>query len=329
VLTSLFQVQVPGIYRGIVKRNDDPSLGRRVTLRIPQILGTAESAWAETTDPNGILPAIGSLVWVMFLGGDITKPVYTANGSQQLTSDIQNLINQITGGTIRDTTIPKSPTFLTGSSSMVYSSEGVGSASLLLAWTAPTENTDNTTLLDLKGYIITWSYDGTHWSGGSFSPDPTWTVRGLTPGASVQIRVIAFSLSGNTSANTPLTVTLITNPGAPSGTPLYPGTGWVPPTLGNSWSNLGSGNQVAAYQLLANGTLEIHGVITGGTTGTPIFNLPIGTRPTAREPFTGQSGTGSCSIEVLANGNVQVVSYNTGGSNASVSLCGIHFSINT
>lgn len=321
--------QALGIYKGIVKRNDDPRLGHRVTLLIPQILGTAESEWAETTDPNGVLPAIGALVWVMFSGGDITKPVYTSTGSQQLSADIQSLITQITGGSLRDTTVPKSPTFLTSSSSMVYSSEGVGSASLLLGWTAPTENTDNTTLLDLKGYIITWSYDGTHWSGGSFSPDPTWTVRGLTPGASIQIQVIAFSLSGNTSANVTLTTTLVTNPGAPSGTPLYAGSGWIAPTLGNSWSNLGSGNQVTAYQLLANGTLEIRGVITGGTTGTPIFNLPVGARPTLREPFTGQSNTGSCNIEVLANGNVQLVSYNTGGSNASVSLCGTNFSINT
>jgi len=320
---------VLGIYRGIVKRNDDPRMGQRLILLIPQVLGTADSEWAEATDPQGVLPAPGALVWVQFSGGDVVKPVYTSSGSQAVTDEIQTLIDQITGGSVRDTTIPKSPTFLSSSSSLVYSSEGVGSANMLLGWTAPTENTDGTSLLNLKGYIITWSYDGIHWSGGSFSSDPTWIIRGLTPGASVQIRVLSFSASGNTSASTTLITTIITNPGAPAGTPLYPGTGWVAPILGNSWGNLGSGNQVVAHQLLANGTLEIRGVISGGTTGTPIFNLPLGTRPTLREPFTLFSDTGSANIEVLANGNVQVVSYNAGGSNASVSLCGLHFSINT
>jgi phage gp45-like len=66
-----------GAYQAVVVRNDDPTGQQRVTLRIPQVLGTAVSQWAAPISATGsATPVPGSSVVVMFLGGDINHPVY-------------------------------------------------------------------------------------------------------------------------------------------------------------------------------------------------------------------------------------------------------------
>lgn len=66
-----------GAYQAFVIRNDDPKGTHRVTLQIPQVLGTATSQWAS---PASVAvtsaPAVGTVVTAMFLGGDINHPVY-------------------------------------------------------------------------------------------------------------------------------------------------------------------------------------------------------------------------------------------------------------
>jgi len=78
--------QIFGIYKATVKRNDDPLYKQRLILRIPQVLGEADSAWAEVSDPTSSVPRLGDIVWVQFSGGDVTKPVYIANAMGQLRS---------------------------------------------------------------------------------------------------------------------------------------------------------------------------------------------------------------------------------------------------
>jgi len=71
-----------GIYLGSVVSSQDPDRASRVTLKVPQILGSATSNWAV---PLGLsissVPTAGTLVHVQFLGGDVNHPIYFYNVS--------------------------------------------------------------------------------------------------------------------------------------------------------------------------------------------------------------------------------------------------------
>jgi len=71
---------------------------------------------------------------------------------------------------------------------------------------------------------------------------------------------------------------------------------WQAVTLLNGWSNLGSGAANAQVRQRDSVTLELIGVITGGTTtnGTQLCLLPSGLWPISRQNLVGQvtNGTG-------------------------------------
>lgn len=68
--------QTNGIYKALVVSAADPHQRRRITARIPQILGPQTSPWCTPVDITSPVPNPGDFVWVMFEGGDLTKPVY-------------------------------------------------------------------------------------------------------------------------------------------------------------------------------------------------------------------------------------------------------------
>lgn len=73
-----------GVYQAIVTNIDDPEKRGRLKVQCPSVLGVnAESAWCDPCVPvaydNGgdfCLPRIREAVWLMFIGGDVNKPVY-------------------------------------------------------------------------------------------------------------------------------------------------------------------------------------------------------------------------------------------------------------
>lgn len=66
-----------GIYIASVVNNNDPALQNRVTLKIPQILGEATSNWATPVSSTVTAPpAVRSIVYAQFNGGDVNHPVY-------------------------------------------------------------------------------------------------------------------------------------------------------------------------------------------------------------------------------------------------------------
>lgn len=73
-----------GVYQAIVTNINDPEKRGRIKVQCPTILGvSAESAWCDPCVPvaydNGgdfCLPRIREAVWLMFIGGDVNKPVY-------------------------------------------------------------------------------------------------------------------------------------------------------------------------------------------------------------------------------------------------------------
>jgi hypothetical protein len=64
-----------GIYRGVVVDTADPDNRGRITLQVPQILGTAVTGWAWPII-GGYTPIPGDGCWVMFEGGDPNFPLW-------------------------------------------------------------------------------------------------------------------------------------------------------------------------------------------------------------------------------------------------------------
>lgn len=72
-------------------------------------------------------------------------------------------------------------------------------------------------------------------------------------------------------------------PTQPAGTIVSGDSGWITPTLGAGWGDLGSGWQAARYRKL-NGVVFVEGLIlnsSGGGLTTTVFTLPAGYRPAA------------------------------------------------
>lgn len=78
-------VQVPkyyGLYEGVVTKVEDPKTLARVKVRVREIMGDKESAWARVLSPYGgpsrgflAIPEPGDGVEVMFEAGDSNRPV--------------------------------------------------------------------------------------------------------------------------------------------------------------------------------------------------------------------------------------------------------------
>jgi len=84
-----------GKYRGFVTDNSDSEKRGRVKLRVPSVLGTAETDWALPCFPFGgaadhgffMVPEVGAQVWVEFEEGDPSLPIWTGTFWQQ-SSDV-------------------------------------------------------------------------------------------------------------------------------------------------------------------------------------------------------------------------------------------------
>jgi phage minor structural protein len=94
--------------------------------------------------------------------------------------------------------------------------------------------------------------------------------------------------------------------------------------LGNNWVNYGNDFEEAVYWRNSTATIELSGMISGGTVNanTVLFNLPIGYRPRAIERFQLPTMGGWCLIDILPNGDVTLIS---GGNAGWISLSGIVF----
>ncbi len=67
-----------GLYRGVVTDNDDPDERMRIKVSIPELLGEQKTGWVLPCVPPGVrsLPEIGTVVWIEFEAGDISRPVW-------------------------------------------------------------------------------------------------------------------------------------------------------------------------------------------------------------------------------------------------------------
>jgi hypothetical protein len=73
-----FDKRFYGIYQGVCIDNIDPNSTYKIKLQVPQVLGSAVTEWAPGCLPVGAtsVPAIGQVIWVMFIAGDPNFPVW-------------------------------------------------------------------------------------------------------------------------------------------------------------------------------------------------------------------------------------------------------------
>lgn len=69
-------MSILGVHRATVVSTQDPAGKKRLRLRIPQLFGDTPTDWVEPAVPGGMIPAPGTPVWVMFVGGNANQPVY-------------------------------------------------------------------------------------------------------------------------------------------------------------------------------------------------------------------------------------------------------------
>lgn len=89
-------------------------------------------------------------------------------------------------------------------------------------------------------------------------------------------------------------------------------SGWVAPTLLNSWTNLGGANVNVGYRKQGN-VVRFRGFVTGGVSGKELFALPAGFRPTGTiGPVGSGEGPGTAShFTITAAGAVTITSAGT------------------
>lgn len=78
------------IYRALVTSNVDPTNTGKIRVQCPQVAGLAEIRYAEPVNPYMPTPDTGTTVWLMFNGGDITKPAYFANSLSNVNYLVQD-----------------------------------------------------------------------------------------------------------------------------------------------------------------------------------------------------------------------------------------------
>lgn len=89
-----------GIYNASVVANNDPTGKGRVTLKIPQVLGTAVSNWATPAGVNfAAVPSSGTFLQAAFIGGDVNHPTYfyTPISAPLITNSLN--VSAVTGAT--------------------------------------------------------------------------------------------------------------------------------------------------------------------------------------------------------------------------------------
>lgn len=93
------------------------------------------------------------------------------------------------------------------------------------------------------------------------------------------------------------------------------------PTLLGTWANYGGGYQTAGYYKDGLNIIHLQGLIKSGASGSNIFQLPAGYRPTYRRMFVSLGNNAISRIDVQADGTVTHMF----GDTAFVTLEGISF----
>lgn len=97
---------------------------------------------------------------------------------------------------------------------------------------------------------------------------------------------------------------------------------FIAPSLLNGFYNYGGGFGTVGYFKDKNGIVHIKGLVSGGSTGTDIFTLPTGYRPSGNLIFMQLANNAIARIDVQSDGSVY---YSSGQSGVFLTLSGISF----
>lgn len=140
-------------------------------------------------------------------------------------------------------------------------------------------------------YLVSYNINGGSWTDITMNAQATSYSVNANLNDTVTLRVTARNATGtSTPAQTSVTIPFST-----------------PPPLQNNWTDYGSGYSTTSYTKTTGDVVFLKGVIKDGTaaTGTVLFNLPEGYRPTSRLVFqTDTSGPAPSRVDVYPNGNV-------------------------
>ena len=138
-----------------------------------------------------------------------------------------------------------------------------------------------------------------------------------------------FLLLGVITVNTSwVTITNSVIAGRRVQTSLTAQQAWVTPTMLNSWVayDVGGGTNFGGAQYYKDslGMVHLRGLVKNGTitTGTSLFNLPAGYRPSQTTIFVTNSNNAFARVDCMFNGDVTI---NLGASAVFISLNNIHF----
>lgn len=186
------QANYLGVYRALVTSVADPTNSGKIRTQCPQISGNAELRWAEPVNPEEPAPSPGTIVWVAFSGGDLTKPMYFNNQAVPYVNTglpVNPYIGQIAFETTTNTMQIWDGSFwrILESFSPSVTALGVGQTNYAyLSTSQPYANT--TTLTNVPGFAVNLSanaeyiFDGyLTYTGQTFSAGPgdlkvDWTV---------------------------------------------------------------------------------------------------------------------------------------------------------
>ena len=93
------------------------------------------------------------------------------------------------------------------------------------------------------------------------------------------------------------------------------------PAFENGWGNKGVGQPALAFRIREVGVVDIQGQVAGGTSGTTIFTLPTGYRPSAISlmPGVGYASGAFVAVEVnVTSGGLVRIQYSGTLSNANI-----------
>jgi hypothetical protein len=195
------QTNYLGVYRALVTSIADPTGLGKIRTQCPQISGSAELRWAEPVNPGQALPTTGTIVWVAFSGGDLTKPVYFNNSVTPfpaIPSVATGLPLSPTTGQIAFETTTDTMQIWDGTNWRIFSSyspavsgTGVGQTNYI-SLSSPVSFTSTTALTNVSGFNFNASasasyiFDGyLSYTGQTFTLGPAdlkldWTIPGGT-----------------------------------------------------------------------------------------------------------------------------------------------------
>lgn len=158
------------------------------------------------------------------------------------------------------------------------------------------------------GYTFQYNINGGAWQTGFTNQNTTTYTVVATHTNVVNARATATNSAGTSGYSATSTITV----------PL-----WATPVLQNNWTDYNNTYATAAYTKTSAGVVVLKGLIKSGTatSGTVIFNLPVGYRPATDIIFQNITNTAPGRVDISSSGNVRFEV----GSNAWYSLDGISF----